>query len=30
VFMPLLGFPPYVETCRRVVDNDYEGFTVGV
>ncbi len=29
VFMPLLGFPPYVETCRRVVENGYEGFTLG-
>ncbi len=26
VFMPLLGFPPYVETCEKVAANDYEGF----
>lgn len=26
VFMPYLGVPPYVEKCREVVANDYEGF----
>ncbi|MFN5883581.1 MAG: flavin-containing monooxygenase [Burkholderiales bacterium] len=26
VFMPLLGFPPYVEKCNQVVANGYEGF----
>jgi len=26
VFMPLLGFPPYVEKCKQVVANGYEGF----
>jgi len=26
VFMPLLGFPPYVEKCREVVAKGYEGF----
>ena len=29
VFMPLLGFPPYVERCNEVVANGYEGFAVG-
>jgi cyclohexanone monooxygenase len=29
VFMPLLGFPPYVERCSEVVANGYEGFAVG-
>ncbi len=28
VFMPLLGFPPYVEICDRVRANDYEGFAL--
>jgi cyclohexanone monooxygenase len=28
VFMPLLGFPPYVEKCRQVAAHDYEGFVV--
>lgn len=28
VFMPYIGFPPYVETCRAVVSNGYEGFAV--
>jgi cyclohexanone monooxygenase len=28
VFMPLLGFPPYVEKCRDVVANGYEGFDI--
>jgi cation diffusion facilitator CzcD-associated flavoprotein CzcO len=27
VFMPLLGFPPYVEKCNEVVAKGYEGFT---
>jgi cyclohexanone monooxygenase len=26
VFMPYLGFPPYVEKCDAVATNDYEGF----
>jgi cyclohexanone monooxygenase len=26
VFMPLLGFPPYVEKCDEVAAQDYEGF----
>ena len=26
VFMPYLGFPPYVEACEQVAANDYEGF----
>jgi cation diffusion facilitator CzcD-associated flavoprotein CzcO len=26
VFMPLLGFAPYVERCNEVVANGYEGF----
>ncbi len=26
VFMPYLGFPPYVEKCNAVAANDYEGF----
>ncbi len=26
VFMPLLGFPPYVERCNQVAANGYEGF----
>ena len=28
VFMPLVGFPPYAETCERVAANDYEGFVL--
>jgi cation diffusion facilitator CzcD-associated flavoprotein CzcO len=28
VFMPLIGFPPYVEKCDDVVANDYEGFAL--
>ena len=28
VFMPLPGFPPYVEKCEAVVANGYEGFTL--
>lgn len=28
VFMPLIGFPPYVQTCERVAANGYEGFAV--
>ncbi len=28
VFMPLLGFPPYVETCEKVAANGYEGFAL--
>jgi cyclohexanone monooxygenase len=26
VFMPLIGFPAYVEKCNEVVRNNYEGF----
>ncbi|MCE2558535.1 MAG: cyclohexanone monooxygenase, partial [Acidobacteria bacterium] len=26
VFMPYLGFPPYVEKCNAVAANNYEGF----
>ncbi|MBM4227106.1 MAG: NAD(P)/FAD-dependent oxidoreductase [Gammaproteobacteria bacterium] len=29
VFMPYVGFPPYVEKCNEVVANDYEGFRLG-
>ncbi len=29
VFMPLLGFAPYVERCNEVVANGYEGFALG-
>ncbi len=28
VFMPLIGFPPYVEKCDEVVANGYEGFAL--
>jgi cyclohexanone monooxygenase len=28
VFMPYLGFPAYVEKCREVVANGYEGFAL--
>ena len=28
VFMPLPGFPPYVEKCDEVVANGYEGFVL--
>ncbi|MCP5265489.1 MAG: NAD(P)/FAD-dependent oxidoreductase [Burkholderiaceae bacterium] len=28
VFMPLLGFPAYVQKCREVVEHGYEGFVV--
>jgi cyclohexanone monooxygenase len=28
VFMPLLGFPPYVARCNAVAANDYEGFAL--
>lgn len=28
VFMPLPGFPPYVEKCEAVVANGYEGFVL--
>ena len=28
VFMPLVGFPPYVEKCRDVVAKGYEGFVL--
>ncbi|MBW2281394.1 MAG: NAD(P)/FAD-dependent oxidoreductase [Deltaproteobacteria bacterium] len=29
VFMPYLGFPPYVEKCNEVSARGYEGFTTG-
>jgi cation diffusion facilitator CzcD-associated flavoprotein CzcO len=29
VFMPYLGFPEYVEKCKEVVANRYEGFVLG-
>jgi cyclohexanone monooxygenase len=28
VFMPLLGFPPYVERCTEVAAKGYEGFAL--
>jgi cyclohexanone monooxygenase len=28
VFMPLIGFPTYVEKCNEVVRNDYQGFVL--
>jgi cyclohexanone monooxygenase len=28
VFMPLLGFPPYVEKCKAVAARGYEGFVL--
>jgi len=28
VFMPLVGFPPYVEKCNEVVANGYDGFAL--
>ena len=28
VFMPLIGFPPYVEKCDAVAANGYEGFAL--
>ncbi len=28
VFMPLIGFPPYVEKCDEVAANGYEGFAL--
>jgi cyclohexanone monooxygenase len=29
VFMPYLGFPPYVEKCNEVAASGYEGFQLG-
>jgi cation diffusion facilitator CzcD-associated flavoprotein CzcO len=29
VFMPYLGFPPYVEKCKEVAAKGYEGFALG-
>ena len=29
VFMPFLGFPPYVEKCHEVAARGYEGFALG-
>jgi cyclohexanone monooxygenase len=28
VFMPYLGFPPYVEKCNEVAAKGYEGFAL--
>jgi cyclohexanone monooxygenase len=28
VFMPLLGFPPYVQRCNEVAASGYEGFAL--
>jgi cyclohexanone monooxygenase len=28
VFMPLLGFPPYVDRCAEVAARGYEGFAL--
>jgi len=28
VFMPYLGFPPYVQKCNEVASRGYEGFAV--
>ncbi len=28
VFMPYLGFPPYVQKCNEVAENGYEGFAL--
>jgi len=28
VFMPLWGFPPYVEKCKEVAAKEYEGFVL--
>ena len=28
VFMPYIGFPPYVEKCNEIVANGYQGFTL--
>jgi cyclohexanone monooxygenase len=28
VFMPLIGFPPYVEKCNDVAAKGYEGFVL--
>lgn len=28
VFMPLIGYPPYVEKCNDVVEKGYEGFVL--
>jgi cyclohexanone monooxygenase len=28
VFMPLIGFPAYVEKCNQVKENNYEGFVL--
>lgn len=28
IFMPLLGFPTYVDKCNEVVANDYDGFVL--
>jgi len=29
VFMPYLGFPPYVQKCNEVAAKGYEGFALG-
>jgi hypothetical protein len=28
IFMPLFGFPPFVEKCAEVARNGYEGFAL--
>jgi cyclohexanone monooxygenase len=28
VFMPYIGFPPYVRKCNEVAANGYEGFVL--
>jgi hypothetical protein len=28
VFMPLVGFPPYAQTCAKVAANGYQGFVL--
>jgi len=30
VFMPLVGFPPYVEKCDEVAAKGYEGFAISL
>ena len=28
IFMPLIGFPPYVEQCAEIAEKGYEGFAL--
>ena len=28
VFMPYLGFPPYVQKCNEVAEKGYQGFSL--